>query len=102
MTIDDTGETTWIVFAISDTGIGMSEEHLQRVFAPFAQADDKTTRRYGGTGLGLSLTQKLCAMMGGTLSVSSELGKGSTFTMRLPQDVREVVLAVALDRSRDR
>ncbi len=93
--VEDNRDITWVRFEITDTGIGMTEEQLSRVFAPFAQAEETTARRYGGTGLGLSLTQKLCAMMGGTLAVESELGKGSTFIMRLPRDFREVELPVS-------
>lgn len=74
----------WIVFTVSDTGIGMSPEQLERVFDPFTQADSSTTKKYGGTGLGLTITKKLCQMMGGDISVKSELDKGSTFTIWLP------------------
>jgi Signal transduction histidine kinase len=80
--------STVIIFQIIDTGIGMSPKQLATVFNPFTQADESTTRRYGGTGLGLTITQKLCQMMGGDLSVISELGKGSTFTMKLPKILR--------------
>jgi PAS domain S-box-containing protein len=74
-----------LVFQVSDTGIGMSNQQIATIFNPFTQADESTTRQYGGTGLGLTITRKLCLMMGGDLSVASELGQGSTFTMRLPQ-----------------
>ena len=74
-----------LVFQVSDTGIGMSHQQISTIFNPFTQADESTTRRYGGTGLGLTITRKLCLMMGGDLSVESQLGQGSTFTMRLPQ-----------------
>lgn len=74
-----------LVFQVSDTGIGMSTQQIATIFNPFTQADESTTRRYGGTGLGLTITRKLCLMMGGDLSVESELERGSTFTMRLPQ-----------------
>lgn len=80
--------STVIIFQVIDTGIGMSPKQLSTVFSPFTQADETTTRRYGGTGLGLTITQKLCQMMGGDLSVTSELGKGSTFTMKLPKILR--------------
>jgi signal transduction histidine kinase len=72
------------VFAVSDTGIGMTPEQLGRVFRPFVQADASTSRKYGGTGLGLALTKSFCEMMGGTVEVTSVPGSGSTFTLRLP------------------
>lgn len=80
--------STFVYFQVIDTGIGMSPKQLATVFHPFTQADESTTRRYGGTGLGLTITQKLCQMMGGDLTVVSELGKGSTFTIKLPKILR--------------
>ena len=74
----------WINFAVSDTGIGMNEEQMGRLFEAFAQAEASTTRRFGGTGLGLAITRHFCEMMGGTVLVESQAGKGSTFTMKLP------------------
>ncbi|HWN13110.1 MAG TPA: response regulator, partial [Candidatus Dormibacteraeota bacterium] len=73
-----------IVFRVSDTGIGMTPEQLTRLFEAFSQADAATTRRYGGTGLGLALSRRLCRMMGGDVTVESEAGRGSTFAIRLP------------------
>ncbi|POY35247.1 hypothetical protein C3K47_15800 [Solitalea longa] len=73
-----------IFVAISDTGIGMTEEQQKRVFAPFTQAEQDTTRKYGGTGLGLSITRQLVELQNGTLSLQSEAGKGSVFTFTLP------------------
>jgi signal transduction histidine kinase len=75
----------YVVFQVIDSGIGMSPQQITTVFNPFTQADESTTRKYGGTGLGLTITRKLCELMGGELTVMSELGHGSTFTMRLPQ-----------------
>ena len=74
----------WLTFRVSDTGIGMTPEQLGKLFRAFSQADDSTSRRYGGTGLGLALTKKFCQMMGGDVSVVSEPGKGSAFTIELP------------------
>jgi PAS domain S-box-containing protein len=78
---------TELELAVSDTGIGMTEEQLGRLFQAFAQAEASTSARYGGTGLGLALSRMFCEMMGGTLTVSSEPGKGSTFTVRLPVEI---------------
>jgi signal transduction histidine kinase len=74
----------WIEFAVADTGIGMTPEQQAKLFAEFTQADASTAQRFGGTGLGLAITRKLARMMGGDVTVASEAGKGSEFTMRLP------------------
>jgi signal transduction histidine kinase len=74
----------WISFQVSDTGIGMNPEQIERVFQAFTQADESTTRKYGGTGLGLGIAKKFCQMMGGDITVESEIGKGSIFTVKLP------------------
>jgi signal transduction histidine kinase len=74
----------WITFNVSDTGIGMTQEQLGKVFDAFTQADSTTTKKYGGTGLGLSITKRFCEMLGGQITVKSTVGKGSTFSMRLP------------------
>jgi len=72
---------------VRDTGIGMTPEQLGKVFQAFTQADAATTRKYGGTGLGLALSRRFCQMMGGDVSAESVFGKGSVFTVRLPSDV---------------
>jgi len=74
----------WVEFAVTDTGIGMTAEQQAKLFEEFTQADSSTARRYGGTGLGLAITRKLARMMGGDVTVASEPGKGSVFTVRLP------------------
>ncbi len=79
----------WITFRVSDTGIGMTPEQMGRLFQEFSQADAATTRKYGGTGLGLALSRRLCRMMGGDITVESEPGRGTTFTLRLPVEVAE-------------
>ena len=87
VSIEEAEEVDWITFSVSDTGIGMSKEQLAKLFVPFAQADVSTTRKYGGTGLGLTICNHFVEMLGGNLKVESTLGQGSTFTLRLPVTV---------------
>jgi signal transduction histidine kinase len=76
----------WIELAVADSGIGMTPEQQAKLFEEFSQADKTTAQRFGGTGLGLAITRKLARMMGGDVTVKSEPGKGSVFTVRLPSD----------------
>ncbi len=78
------GSESLVRFSVKDTGIGIAPEHHERIFEAFTQADASTTRKFGGTGLGLAISRKLCQAFGGTLSVKSELGKGSEFFFDLP------------------
>jgi signal transduction histidine kinase/CheY-like chemotaxis protein len=80
----------WIVFRVTDTGIGMSPDQLVKLFQDFTQADASTTRKFGGTGLGLALTRRFCQMMGGDVTVHSVPDEGSVFTVKLPDRVRDV------------
>jgi signal transduction histidine kinase len=74
----------WVTLSVADTGIGMTAEQMGKLFQEFSQASSKTVSKYGGTGLGLVISRRFCQMMGGDITVASELGKGSVFTVRLP------------------
>jgi signal transduction histidine kinase/DNA-binding response OmpR family regulator len=82
-------------FRVADTGIGMTPGQMSKLFEAFSQADASTSRKYGGTGLGLAISRKFCELMGGDLTVESEPGHGSTFTVTLPEEVRETVGTLA-------
>ena len=77
----------WISIAVTDTGIGMTAEQMGKLFQEFSQAEASTSRKYGGTGLGLVISRRFCQMMGGDITVESEPGHGSIFTIRLPRIV---------------
>ncbi len=88
---ESAGDDAWIRMSVSDSGIGIPEEKLDHVFEEFSQADETTTRDYGGTGLGLPISRRFCRMMGGDITVDSTVGEGSTFTIRLPLRAVEAV-----------
>ena len=77
----------WVSFSVSDTGIGISEEQVSKLFSEFTQVDSSTTKAAEGTGLGLALSKRFCEIMGGHIVFHSELGRGSTFTIRIPRKV---------------
>ena len=79
-----------ILYRVTDTGIGMNEAQLAQIFDEFTQADSSTTRKYGGTGLGLAISKKFCRLMGGDITATSTPGKGTTFTVDLPAEVRQL------------
>ena len=78
-----------IRLSVEDTGIGISPENVRKLFEDFNQGDPSTASKYGGTGLGLALSQTLCRLMGGTISVDSEIGRGSRFTIRVPTYIED-------------
>ena len=77
----------WITLSVADTGIGMTAEQMGKLFQEFSQASSSTASKYGGTGLGLAISKRFSQMMGGDITVDSEVGRGSTFTIRLPRIV---------------
>ena len=83
----------WVELAVADTGIGLTAERQAKIFQDFTQADSLTARRYGGTGLGLTISRKLARLMGGDVTVASEAGKGSV-TVRLPVALEKCPVAM--------
>jgi signal transduction histidine kinase len=77
----------WLDWEVRDTGIGIPADQRHKLFAAFSQVDNSATRKHGGTGLGLAISHRLCGLMGGKLLVESELGRGSTFILRMPADL---------------
>lgn len=88
-TIKENRNTAWIQFIVKDTGIGMSEEQVQKLFSPYTQGDASTTRKYGGTGLGLTITRQLVQLMKGTIHVKSKLNEGTVFYCILPLKIAD-------------
>ena len=80
-------EGDWLTFTVGDTGIGMTSEQLGKLFQVFSQADENISVKFGGTGLGLAISRRLCVLMGGDITVESEMGKGSMFRVSLPAAV---------------
>jgi len=81
------GDIPEVTFSVRDTGIGMDEDTLAQLFSAFYQADSSATRRYGGTGMGLTITERFCRLLGGKIEVTSRLGEGSTFRVSLPREL---------------
>jgi len=97
--ISYTSTTDWLYLSVLDTGIGIEEQHLSRIFKSFEQIDGSTERIYGGTGIGLSISKQLVELHGGTIEVSSDPGKGSCFTFSLPISLAQDVEAVRVEAS---
>lgn len=99
VTRETRNQIEWLVFSVSDTGIGISSEMIPELFKEFSQAES-VARRYGGAGLGLSISRGLCRMLGGEITVTSELGKGTVFTARLPVNAAETESGCASERKK--
>ncbi len=88
---ENEGGMDWIIFSVIDQGIGMTNEQIKKLFSAFSQVDASSTRKYGGTGIGLAITKQFCHIMGGDISVESEFGKGTCFTLRIPANVAAAI-----------
>jgi signal transduction histidine kinase/ActR/RegA family two-component response regulator len=101
LTLEYEAQTKDLCIRLADTGTGMTPEQMENLFEAFSQADSAIHRRYGGTGLGLAITRYFCEMMGGSISVTSQPNQGTTFTVYLPTEVREIQVPelIAFDRS---
>jgi CheY-like chemotaxis protein len=88
----------WICISVTDTGIGISAQQIEQLFTEFTQADPSASRKYGGTGLGLALSRRLCRLLGGDIALTSATGHGSTFTVRLPASIAEQRAAAVAPR----
>jgi signal transduction histidine kinase len=93
------GADDGIIIEVADTGIGIKEDDIAKIFEDFRQVDQSSTREYGGTGLGLSITKKLLHLLGGTVRVESAPGKGSVFTVYFPRRSEEIVLDEEISRT---
>ncbi|MDM8568493.1 response regulator [Thiotrichales bacterium HSG1] len=91
----------WVIFRIIDDGIGITDEQQEKLFQPFTQADSSTTRRFGGTGLGLAITKQFVEMLGGVITVDSEFGIGSIFTLNIPLQANAILTANKSDKLDD-
>ncbi|MDQ7059677.1 MAG: ATP-binding protein [Sulfurimonas sp.] len=98
--VDVTCSDAVVTLRVKDTGIGIAEDNISKVFSAFEQADGSTTRKYGGTGLGLSISYKLAKLMGGDITLSSELGVGSTFTVTLPVEILDKKAEVFIEKEK--
>jgi signal transduction histidine kinase/ActR/RegA family two-component response regulator len=98
MGLENRSNENWLVFNITDTGIGISPEQMKSLFTPFVQADSKITRDFGGTGLGLAITRRMARLMGGDVTVESEAGEGAIFRLSIPQFYEGMGREEAVDR----
>jgi CheY-like chemotaxis protein len=89
--MEETESSVWVKFTIKDTGVGIPEQQMEQIFDNFAQADVSTSRKYGGTGLGLTISKKLIEQQGGTISVESNVGLGSTFSVEMKYEKQDIL-----------